>query len=235
MLLEKFGEFTDNPKNIEFIFRIDNDDMESQEFFNVSPNNERYKAKYREFDLKIIVGDRLEGFKDIHIFHNEMYRMSEGKWIWFFNDDAYVITKSWDSILANVEYNQILFGKIFGLPLWAQYDDGWPKYIKHDKLWCDFPIIPKSFFDCLGYAAPGSADRYWIEIGYKLNIIKKVNIEFYHKERTKNKPEGETRRDKLNLFRTCDAAEWKKEERYYDEKKMIEVANKIKEFLKNKK
>ena len=222
-LLEKFNAHTKNYSCVEILIRLDNDDRETQNYFNISSDNKIYIAKCGKIDTKIIVGERLEGYKDVATFFNEMYRLSTGKWLWFFLDDAHIITDNWDLILCKIECNQIVLPQQEG-----------------NENWCDVPIIPKSFADYLGYATPGGPDGYWIKIGRKFNIIKKANkknnlhIEYVHMERTGNVAGGETRDEVQNILKN-DKQFINHDPRWWQESVVNEMADKIKELLNKEK
>jgi hypothetical protein len=122
-----FFENVRNPDNIEFIIRCDNDDLLFLEKLHLLPYFNR---------LKIIIGDRERGYIDLHLFYNEMLKISTGKYVMPINDDLICKTKYFDDIILSkpIEDIKIYIGKN------NNHYQGWY-----------FPIINKKILDEIGY------------------------------------------------------------------------------------
>lgn len=76
---------------LEFILKVDDDDLETVEAVG------KLKLKCKS---KILVTPRGNGYKDMHLWVNQMSQMAEGDWLYLWNDDARMATKNWDEILS---------------------------------------------------------------------------------------------------------------------------------------
>lgn len=75
---------------IEFILKIDNDDLETIDVSN------KLSAV---LPLKSIISPRGNGYLDMHHWVNNMCAMAKGDWLFLFNDDARMATQNWDQYL----------------------------------------------------------------------------------------------------------------------------------------
>ncbi|RJQ27036.1 hypothetical protein C4577_01820 [Candidatus Parcubacteria bacterium] len=94
------------PDQIEIIFKIDDDDQESINFYN------DLKSKGR--NVTGIIGPRGLGYKQMHVWVNQMAQIAKGDWQLIMNDDMRFIQKDWDEVLLNAN---------FPSPLWHQCPD----------------------------------------------------------------------------------------------------------------
>lgn len=77
-------------KEIEFIFKADTDD---------EPTIAAIKHLSNIVPVKALVSPRGNGYKDLHVWVNEMAAMAEGDWILVWNDDAVMKTVAWDQMI----------------------------------------------------------------------------------------------------------------------------------------
>ena len=85
----------DDTTRIEIILRIDEDDAPTQ-----------LQAGYLlerlgKSNFNYIIGPRGNGYQDIHLWLNELAKKSSGDWVFIWNDDARMMTKSWDTYLES--------------------------------------------------------------------------------------------------------------------------------------
>lgn len=80
-----------NKSNIEFIFKVDDDDKDTINAIN--------KISSLIPNCKKIVSPRGRGYLDLHKWINQMCSIASGDWLFLFNDDARMITQDWDYII----------------------------------------------------------------------------------------------------------------------------------------
>lgn len=90
-LMKSLIDTTDNPKNIEILCAIDDDDVA------VIDQVTNLKMLYSDFSLDFILCKRSEHF--IRDYWNVLARKASRRWILAMNDDARFMTKGWDYIL----------------------------------------------------------------------------------------------------------------------------------------
>lgn len=145
----------------EILLAFDDDDSETQQWFtdNVLPQLEE-----KNIIVKILVFPRL-GYGRLNEYLNEMAKHADGKWFLFWNDDAWMKSRGWDSEIS------IHNGKFRVLRI--------PTHNKHP--YAIFPIVPREWFQLLGYLSPHQINDAWIsQVGYLLNIVENIQVECVH-------------------------------------------------------
>ena len=173
---------------VEFIIKFDADDHESIARINELP--------FDKFDLQVYVAPRLGGYKDLYVFYNQCARLSHGKLIMMWNDDATFKTENWFEILqrefvSGTSARSYWFG---GTPTTVQNPDrtmqvqDWPCFIAHHRL----------FYEIIGfYSHIGGVDSFLYYVLGPLGLLQKIEeIEVDHIAWF-NIPENE--RDKTSL------------------------------------
>ena len=118
-------ELADNPKDIEFLVAIDDDDNASAEYF-----TEHLISWFEEQDVDCTIYQVPRwGYLQLHKYNNFLGSKCKGAWIVFWNDDAVMQSRGWDTdIMANT-------GK-FAIQAFDTHD-------KHP--YSIFPIIPRDW------------------------------------------------------------------------------------------
>lgn len=88
--VEKLINTASNPENIEILIRIDNDDKDTISKIATFP---------KDWNIMWVVGNRYDGYKDLHIMFDELCRLSTGEFYWLWNDDVIVKSDGWDDVL----------------------------------------------------------------------------------------------------------------------------------------
>ena len=158
---QTISSFFDNAKdinNIEFIIRCDNDDLPFIQRLSLLPYFER---------LKIIIGDRKQGYIDLHVFYNEMLKLSNGNYVMPINDDLLCKCKFYDEIILSKSPNDI---KIYTGNSDGRYQ-GWY-----------FPIINKKILNEIGYLSRCVFyDGYLYQMCSELDIYEEIpELHFEH-------------------------------------------------------
>lgn len=159
--IESLYNLADNPNTIEFLFGIDNDDVAGMEnmLHNVIPWIEKYSVNH-----KIVVSERF-GYVKLHKYFNALAEHSQGSWLFIWNDDAVMKTKSWDTkILEKSGQFKLL-----------------SVHSHNDHPYSIFPIIPRAWFEVLGHLSQHSLnDAYVSNIAYYLDIFERIDVHCDH-------------------------------------------------------
>lgn len=130
-----------NQSNLEFLFKVDDDDTETIEFL------EWFKTL--GIKTQVIISPRGNGYHDMHLWMNQMAELATGKWLFIYNDDAKVITQDWDAIfVACIE-------QIGKLPTWhGNTDVCCCSITTEDRPGArEFFFIPKKVYEIVGCLA----------------------------------------------------------------------------------
>lgn len=172
--LQSFISTSSDINSIEFVLKIDDDDLDTIDFVS------KLEASFN-LRIKKIISPRGAGYSDLHIFSNRSAQIANGDWLFIFNDDAKMLTKGWDALIANT----IIMEPYYGI----------------DKLCILYPndvfsfcFIRKSTFNILGHLAEDClVDRWIYDIVCMVHhVIRIEDIEIGHKnddimEETKSK------------------------------------------------
>lgn len=126
LVFDSFAHTTEQQSRLaELVFRIDDDDDETREFLSTR-------------DCRTIVGPRLDGYRSLPVFFNEMIRYATGDVFLCGNDDMIFQTKGWAGMILDAAdaYPDGLFD--FGV-------------LTHNASHWPFSIISKKVTDHLGF------------------------------------------------------------------------------------
>lgn len=126
--IASFLSRADHPERVEILVRLDEDQQNRRD----------------GIAAKVLVGPRFRGYRDLHVFYNELAAASTGDWLWMMNDDAHMETTGWDTALARIVHrNQ------------AGVTELWPKTrVRGGEIhyWSnDFPVVSRGFYRVLGH------------------------------------------------------------------------------------
>jgi hypothetical protein len=146
---------------IQLLFAFDNDDTVGIEHFD---QNLRNQLELRKVNFTALKFNRL-GYVNIHKYYNEMAKHANANWLFVWNDDAFMTTHGWDSVV--------------------QQHDGEFKILKvhthRDHPYSIFPIVPVAWNELLGYLSGHQMIDAWIsQIGYMMDLIEIVDIDVTH-------------------------------------------------------
>lgn len=86
--IDSLVSLAEDKKNLEFIFKVDDDDKETID---------ACKKLETLIVCKTIISPRGRGFHEMHEWVNQMCAYATGDWLFLFNDDAKVVVQNWDS------------------------------------------------------------------------------------------------------------------------------------------
>lgn len=124
------------PEKIELLLWLDDDDEES-----ISRIKEIEKITT---NYQYLIGDREFGYSSLHKFINSLCKISTGRYLLLWNDDAVMMNYNWDEVLTLYD----------GETVCIQMDNNHFPYI--------FPIISKDIYEVLGHFSLNAHNDTWI-------------------------------------------------------------------------
>lgn len=135
-----------DPSQIELLLKLDDD--------NYKEYTDRIDEIYQiTTNIKIVISNQREGYDSLHHFINELAGVSEGEFLFIWNDDAIMITKEWD------KYVEEHSGKLCVL----QIDNN---HFSHSK-WREhgafvFPFIHRKYYEILNHISLNPHNDTWV-------------------------------------------------------------------------
>lgn len=149
-LMRAIGSF--HHPEVEIIVRIDRDD-----------NDYAYCCGeiYLQPNVRLVVGDRLGGYKDLYLMSNECAKLATGDFLMVFNDDAWVDEDVVTPLKAlDPKKRLVLFPRV-EWPI-DKESDAYKEFAKRPRL--DFPIISRATYEAIGTFMPMPvSDWFWEE------------------------------------------------------------------------
>lgn len=147
---------------IEILIAYDNDDEESQQFF-----NETWFPFIGQSDAtsKVFETERF-GYLRLYKYVNFLAEQATGDWIMFWNDDALMLTENWDDEIVK--------------------HDGWFGLLRMPCVTMNhpfalFPIIPREWIDFFGRVSPVNHSDWWIyNVTVPVGRLENIPVEVYH-------------------------------------------------------
>jgi hypothetical protein len=104
-----------DPSSIEICIAYDDDDAESHEYF----TGLQWARFLDEFgSTAIILRTRRHGYTYLHEYLNELAPLSQGQWLFFWGDDATMLTENWDDhVRANQDFVGLLHFTAENMPM----------------------------------------------------------------------------------------------------------------------
>jgi hypothetical protein len=142
---------------IEILVRLDDDDASVKDL----PEFE---------DVTFITGKR-HGYKNLHLYYNELAEKASGDWLMLWNDDAVMETKNWDRKIARIQP---------GL-----------KILNPCGMINTFPVVHRSLYELLGHISLQAHCDTWLQqIGRETTIEINLPVQFKHSAQIDNKSEA---------------------------------------------
>lgn len=149
--------------NLEILIAYDEDDTESQQFF-----AEQWADYIGQCNAtsKIFETERF-GYTKLNEYVNLLGDNAEGDWVFFWNDDALMLTDNWDLEVLKHSSDSI---QLLRIPC---------STMNHP--FALMPIIPRKWIDTFGCISPVSHSDWWIYHVCKFNnLVFDINALFYH-------------------------------------------------------
>lgn len=147
---------------IEILIAYDNDDEESRDFFE---NVWDGYISQCQATSKIFETERF-GYLRLYKYVNFLAEHATGDWIMFWNDDALMLTESWDKEIAK---HDDWFG-LLRMPC-----------VTMNHPFALFPIIPRSWVEFFGMVSPVNHSDWWIyNVTFPIGRMRNIPVEVYH-------------------------------------------------------
>lgn len=154
-------ELADNPSRVQLMFAFDDDDEVGFKYFKdeLQPWMDARDVNYTAMRFKRM------GYVNLHKYNNAMAKGSSSRWLVIWNDDAVMESKGWDTTIMSYEGQfKLLSFKTHRMHPYSI-----------------FPIVPRKWYDILGYISPHPTQDGWVsQTAYMLDIYQRINVEVLH-------------------------------------------------------
>lgn len=151
----------DDPKSIQLFFAFDDDDEIGTKYFTkeLQPWLNEFGAVYKAMAFKRM------GYLALHKYNNAMAKHADADWLMIWNDDAHMLTQGWDSVIESYTGQfKLLSVKTHNLHPYSI-----------------FPIVPRAWFEILGYISPHPTQDGWVsQQAYMLDIYERIDVDVEH-------------------------------------------------------
>ena len=154
-------DLADDPDSIQLMLGFDTDDKEGIGAFQevVQPWLDTQGINYTAMTFEPL------GYTRLNEYVNTLASSSDSDWLVFWNDDAYMETQGWDTIIANHtgEFKLLAFRTHMDHP------------------YSIFPIAPRAWLDAMGYLSPHQISDAWLsQQAYMLDIWERIPVDVVH-------------------------------------------------------
>ena len=152
-----------NPGRIEIIAAYDDDDIDSQQYF----NNPRWHDLIASFNASQQVLECPQwGYSRLNQYYTAMAKQARGQWLMIWNDDAVMRTTGWDQYIF--EHKDFV----------GMLHMGTENFKASLTL---FPLIPKVWIDLFGEVSLHQLNDSWIQdICHEANAVKEIPVTVFH-------------------------------------------------------
>lgn len=150
-----------DPESVHIVFGFDDDDQIGKSHFtdSLQPWLDTKKVTYTAMEFEPLGYDRLNEYL------NSMAHEVSADWFFFWNDDALMETTGWEKKI----YDHTGEFKLLAV------------HTHKDHPYSIFPIVPKAWFDKLGYLSPHPLTDAWLsQVAYKLDIWERIDVYVTH-------------------------------------------------------
>lgn len=160
--LESLISTASNPKRIELLLGIDDDDTEVKSYIQteIAPILQAAGVESKAQIFKPL------GYDKLNIYVNTLAASATGEWLFFWNDDALMLSENWDNEIDK-------YTGQFKLLAPKDNHDGHPYAI--------LPIVPIDWFRLMDHLSMNAQNDAWLShIAYMLDIFERIDVEFLH-------------------------------------------------------
>lgn len=159
--IQSLIDHCDQPQTLEWLLAFDDDDSDNSVYFqaNIAPEIDASGGSYTCFEFKRL------GYQRLNEYLNALAPHAQAPWWVFWNDDAVMLDDHWDSVIT------------------AQGDrfcvQAFDTHLHHP--YSIFPIVPKQWFEVLGYLSEHPLnDAYISQIAWMLDIMVRLPTRVEH-------------------------------------------------------
>lgn len=159
--LLSLAENASDLSRIQFLLAFDNDDHESLDYFKntIAPQISALGAGWMALECPRY------GYQRLHEYINQLADYASAHWIFFWNDDAQMLSRDWDLRIS--EHN----GEFKCLRI--------PTHNSHP--YAIFPIVPREWYLLFGYLSQHQLSDAWIsQISYIVGIMQNIDVDVIH-------------------------------------------------------
>ena len=154
-------ELADSPESIQLMLGFDDDDAEGVEAFQnlLQPWLNQQNINYTALSFQAL------GYTRLNEYVNKLALESDSDWLVFWNDDAYMETLGWDTVISSHtnEFKLLAF------------------HTHNDHPYSIFPIVPRAWLDCMGYLSPHQISDAWLsQQAFMLDIWERIPVDVIH-------------------------------------------------------
>lgn len=159
--LRSLVDTADDISKVQILLAMDKDDTVGTEFFRttVKPYLDSERVAYTAMLFEPM------GYTRLHIYNNKMAAQTSSRWLMIWNDDAIMETQGWDREIMQYE------GQFRLLAV----------HTHRDHPYSIFPIVPRKWYELLGYISPHPTQDGWVsQQAYMLDIWTRIPIWVTH-------------------------------------------------------
>lgn len=154
-------ELADDISRVQIMFAFDNDDDVGFKYFTdkLQPWMDERDISYTAMKFERM------GYVNLHKYNNAMAKKTDSDWLVIWNDDAVMQSKGWDTtILGYTGQFKLLSFKTHNMHPYSI-----------------FPIVPRTWYDLLGYISPHPTQDGWVsQQAYMLDIYQRIEVDVLH-------------------------------------------------------
>jgi hypothetical protein len=154
-------ELAKHPEKIQINFAFDNNDQVGLDYFQqqVEPWLTDHDIEFTAFSFEP------RGYIRLNEYVNKMAESTSADWFIVWNDDAVMQTQDWDQEIVKYQGQ-------FKLLAFRTH---------RDHPYSIFPIVPKAWYDLLGYISPHQLSDAWTsQTAYMLDIFQRIEVHVLH-------------------------------------------------------
>jgi len=154
-------ELADDVSRVQIMFAFDNDDDIGFKYFvdELQPWMDERDISYTAMKFERM------GYVNLHKYNNAMAAQTDSDWLVIWNDDAVMQSQGWDTtILSYTGQFKLL------------------SFCTHRMHpYSIFPIVPRTWYDLLGYISPHPTQDGWVsQQAYMLDIYQRITVDVLH-------------------------------------------------------
>lgn len=154
-------ELAAQPDRIQLMFAFDNDDATGFDYFDqeLQPWLDARDVNYTALKFQRM------GYVNLHKYNNAMAKQTNSDWLVIWNDDAVMETQDWDRVIMSYQGEfKLLSFKTHRMHPYSI-----------------FPIVPRKWYDLLGYISPHPTQDGWVsQQAYMLDIYQRIEVDVLH-------------------------------------------------------
>lgn len=154
-------EMAQQPERVQIMFAFDHDDTKGWQYFeqDLQPWMHSQGVNYKALKFQRM------GYVNLHKYNNAMVPHTDSNWLVIWNDDAVMQTQAWDREIMRYQGQFLLLS--FRTHRMHPYSI--------------FPIVPRKWFDLMGYISPHPTQDGWVsQQAYMLDIYQRIEVDVLH-------------------------------------------------------